>query len=183
MSKEKTKSHSTPHRQSQGGKDFRKRVQRSKSQADAPAAQPASKPRTGNPSAKPSIMLKAGREKSLQRRHPWIFSGAVECIDGAPASGDTVPVRDACGEFPRMGGLQRRLADHRARMVVARKRCHRQSVLPQPHRQCAGRTPRPRSAPLARKRERGWGRGRSPHPRRIGRTARPHRGPSTATCW
>jgi len=99
MSKEKSRSHSTPHRQSQGGKDFRKRVQRSKSQTDAPAVQPASRPRAGNPSAKPGIMLKAGREKSLQRRHPWIFSGAVECIDGAPASGDTLPVRDAAGNF------------------------------------------------------------------------------------
>ncbi len=35
----------------------------------------------------------------MQRRHPWIFSGAVECIDGAPASGDTLPVRDAAGNF------------------------------------------------------------------------------------
>jgi 23S rRNA (cytosine1962-C5)-methyltransferase len=98
MTTPKSRSHSTPHRQSQGGKDFRKRVQRGQSQTDAPA-KPASEPRTGNPSAKPGIMLKAGREKSLQRRHPWIFSGAVECIDGAPASGDTLPVRDAAGNF------------------------------------------------------------------------------------
>jgi len=94
----KDRSPSTPHRQSQGGKDYRKRVQRSK-EAGAPAPQPASKPRTGNPSAKPAIILKTEREKSLQRRHPWIFSGAVECIDGAPASGDTVAVRDAAGSF------------------------------------------------------------------------------------
>ncbi len=44
-------------------------------------------------------MLKAEREKSLLRRHPWIFSGAIECIDGAPASGDTLPVRDSAGNF------------------------------------------------------------------------------------
>jgi len=60
---------------------------------------PQSAPRIGAASANPGIILKAGREKSLQRRHPWIFSGAVECIDGAPASGDTVPVRDAVGNF------------------------------------------------------------------------------------
>ncbi len=46
-----------------------------------------------------AVILKAGREKSLLRRHPWIFSGAVERVDGAPASGDTLPVRSAQGEF------------------------------------------------------------------------------------
>ena len=34
--------------------------------------------------------LKPGREKSLLRRHPWVFSGAIDELDGAPASGDTV---------------------------------------------------------------------------------------------
>ncbi len=99
MTSQKPKSHSTPHRQSQGGKDFRKRVQRDKQRDDKPVAQPASKPLSGNPSAKAAIMLREGREKSLQRRHPWIFSGAIECVDGTPASGDTLPVRDAAGNF------------------------------------------------------------------------------------
>ncbi|OHC81453.1 MAG: 23S rRNA methyltransferase [Sideroxydans sp. GWF2_59_14] len=45
------------------------------------------------------MILKAEREKSLQRRHPWIFSGAVDCIDGKPASGDTVAVHDVAGNF------------------------------------------------------------------------------------
>lgn len=97
MNSPKPKSHSTPHRQSQGGKDFRKRVQRNKQHAEPPV--PQSAPRHGDASARPGITLKEGREKSLQRRHPWIFSGAVECIDGAPASGDTLPVRDAQGNF------------------------------------------------------------------------------------
>ena len=44
------------------------------------------------------IVLKRGREKSLKRRHPWIFSGAVERVDGQPASGDTVEVRSADGK-------------------------------------------------------------------------------------
>lgn len=96
MTNPKPKSHSTPHRQSQGGKDFRNRVKHHKQQSDEPVVVH-SAPRIGTASAQPGIMLKAGREKSLQRRHPWIFSGAVECIDGAPASGDTVPVRDAAG--------------------------------------------------------------------------------------
>ncbi len=45
------------------------------------------------------ILLKPGREKSLQRRHPWVFSGAVERIEGHPASGDTVEIRSSQGGF------------------------------------------------------------------------------------
>ncbi len=41
------------------------------------------------------LVLRKGREKSLKRRHPWIFSGAVEKASGKP--GDTVEVRDAAG--------------------------------------------------------------------------------------
>ena len=44
------------------------------------------------------IQLKRGREKSLKRRHPWIFSGAVEKVSGKPQSGDTVELRSASGE-------------------------------------------------------------------------------------
>jgi 23S rRNA (cytosine1962-C5)-methyltransferase len=40
-----------------------------------------------------SLHLKAGRERSLKRRHPWIFSGAVAKLDGEPASGETVLVK------------------------------------------------------------------------------------------
>ncbi|MDH4190598.1 MAG: 23S rRNA (cytosine(1962)-C(5))-methyltransferase RlmI, partial [Betaproteobacteria bacterium] len=47
---------------------------------------------------KASIILKAGRDKSLRRRHPWIFSGAVERVQGDPQSGDTVEVRSAEGK-------------------------------------------------------------------------------------
>ena len=47
----------------------------------------------------PSIILKPGREKSLLRCHPWIFSGAVARLDGEPASGATVDLLDANGQF------------------------------------------------------------------------------------
>ncbi|MGB5080182.1 MAG: class I SAM-dependent methyltransferase [Burkholderiales bacterium] len=50
-------------------------------------------------SGTPVLTLKAGRERSLHRRHPWLFSGAVGRIHGAPQSGDTVEVRDAQGRF------------------------------------------------------------------------------------
>ncbi len=45
----------------------------------------------------PAVILKPGREKSLQRRHPWIFSGAIEKVEGDPRSGETVEVRSAGG--------------------------------------------------------------------------------------
>lgn len=46
-----------------------------------------------------SLILNPGREKSLQHRHPWIFTGAVERIKGEPQSGETVAVRDSHGAF------------------------------------------------------------------------------------
>jgi 23S rRNA (cytosine1962-C5)-methyltransferase len=45
------------------------------------------------------IVLKAGKEKSLLRKHPWIFSGAIQRVEGAPDSGDTVQLRAADGRF------------------------------------------------------------------------------------
>jgi 23S rRNA (cytosine1962-C5)-methyltransferase len=45
-----------------------------------------------------TLTLKAGRDKSVKRRHPWIFSGAVERVTGDPQSGDTVEVRSADGK-------------------------------------------------------------------------------------
>ena len=44
------------------------------------------------------LVLKPGREKSLRRRHPWIFSGAVARVEGDPAIGDTVEVCSSAGE-------------------------------------------------------------------------------------
>ena len=44
-----------------------------------------------------AILLKPGREKSVLRRHPWIFSGAVAQTEGKPQAGETVLVRAADG--------------------------------------------------------------------------------------
>ncbi len=44
-------------------------------------------------------ILKAGREKSVLRRHPWIFSGAIERVTGQPQNGDTVAVQASQGTF------------------------------------------------------------------------------------
>lgn len=43
------------------------------------------------------LILKPGREKSLKRRHPWVFAGAVARVEGNPESGDTVELRAADG--------------------------------------------------------------------------------------
>jgi 23S rRNA (cytosine1962-C5)-methyltransferase len=48
------------------------------------------------------LILKPGREKSLKRRHPWIFSGAVGRVQGSLSAGDTVEVQSATGEFLAM---------------------------------------------------------------------------------
>jgi len=45
------------------------------------------------------IVLKAGKEKSLVRRHPWIFSGAIQRVEGTPDNGDTVQVNAVDGRF------------------------------------------------------------------------------------
>jgi 23S rRNA (cytosine1962-C5)-methyltransferase len=50
-----------------------------------------------NPEAR--LVLKPGREKSLRHRHPWIFSGAVDRVEGEPAMGDTVTVVARDGAF------------------------------------------------------------------------------------
>ena len=47
----------------------------------------------------PRVTLKAGRDKSLRLRHPWIFSGAIERVAGTPAPGTSVAVHSAEGEF------------------------------------------------------------------------------------
>src|SRR5262245_36963594 len=39
-----------------------------------------------------TLVLKPGRERSLLRRHPWIFSGAVHELKGSAESGETVRV-------------------------------------------------------------------------------------------
>jgi 23S rRNA (cytosine1962-C5)-methyltransferase len=47
----------------------------------------------------PTLHLKPGKEKSLLRRHPWIYANAIDRASGGPASGDTVRVLGADGRF------------------------------------------------------------------------------------
>ncbi len=47
----------------------------------------------------PVAVLKPGREKSLLKRHPWVFSGAIAQYRGDPGIGDTIRVEDRFGKF------------------------------------------------------------------------------------
>ncbi len=49
--------------------------------------------------AAPALLLRPGKEKSLLRRHPWVYDTAVARVAGAPARGETVAVRSADGRF------------------------------------------------------------------------------------
>jgi len=46
-----------------------------------------------------AIYLEKGREKSLRRKHPWIFSRGIKRVEGDPVSGETVDVFAANGEW------------------------------------------------------------------------------------
>ena len=52
------------------------------------------------------IILKKGREDSLRRFHPWVFSGAIADIHGKPAEGDVVAVHASDGTFMAYGHYQ-----------------------------------------------------------------------------
>jgi len=52
------------------------------------------------------VILRKGREDSLRRFHPWVFSGAVNEIQGSPAEGDLVSVHSIDGSFLAIGHYQ-----------------------------------------------------------------------------
>lgn len=52
------------------------------------------------------VILRKGREESLRRFHPWVFSGAIAEIQGEPAEGDIVGVYACDGSFLAAGHYQ-----------------------------------------------------------------------------
>ena len=50
-----------------------------------------------------TVRLRTGKAKPFWYRHPWVFAGAVQRIDGDPADGDVVDVRDESGRFVASG--------------------------------------------------------------------------------
>jgi 23S rRNA (cytosine1962-C5)-methyltransferase len=52
------------------------------------------------------IVLKSGKEQSIRRFHPWVFSGAIKKIYGNPVEGDLVDVFDNKDTFLAVGHYQ-----------------------------------------------------------------------------
>ena len=50
-----------------------------------------------------TVILKPKKEESLQRFHSWVFSGAIQNIEGKPAEGDLVEVLDNKRNFLAIG--------------------------------------------------------------------------------
>lgn len=49
------------------------------------------------------LLLKRGREKPVLNRHPWVYSGAVQQVAGAPQPGDLVEIADSTGDYLATG--------------------------------------------------------------------------------
>ena len=52
------------------------------------------------------IVLKRGKEESLLRFHPWVFSGAIQHADDGISEGDIVRVVTGQGDFIAIGHYQ-----------------------------------------------------------------------------
>ena len=50
------------------------------------------------------VYLKTKREHSVLRKHPWVFSGAIERVEGNAAPGDIVSVHSSSGQLLGFGG-------------------------------------------------------------------------------
>src|SRR6266850_1086966 len=53
-----------------------------------------------------TVILKKGKEGSVKRFHPWLFSGAIQSIQGDPENGDWVGVTDAANRVQGYGHYQ-----------------------------------------------------------------------------
>ena len=53
-----------------------------------------------------SVQLKSGKEESLKRFHPWVFSGAIARINGNPEEGEVVEIYTSQREFIAKGHWQ-----------------------------------------------------------------------------
>lgn len=53
-----------------------------------------------------SVYLKKGKDESLRRRHPWVFSGALSNVDDGVKEGDIVKVISSDGETLGVGHFQ-----------------------------------------------------------------------------
>ncbi len=93
------------------------------------------------------LILKAGKEKSLIRRHPWVYATAVAKLQGNALPGDTVQVRSASGQWLACAAyspssqlrarawtfnsderIDREFFTHKMRAAIAARRALRQST-------------------------------------------------------
>ncbi len=51
----------------------------------------------------PKIIIKPGKERSLQNFHPWLFSGAIQSVQGKPEEGDIVEVYSSKNNYLATG--------------------------------------------------------------------------------
>ncbi len=52
------------------------------------------------------VFLKKGKDESVKRFHPWIFSGAIFKMDGNPEEGDLVEIYNSDGDYVGCGHYQ-----------------------------------------------------------------------------
>jgi 23S rRNA (cytosine1962-C5)-methyltransferase len=52
------------------------------------------------------VIIKPGKEQSVRRYHPWIFSGAIHRLEGNPQEGDVVKIYSGKNEFLAIGHFQ-----------------------------------------------------------------------------
>ena len=65
----------------------------------------------------PKIFLKPGREITLRKGHPWIFSGALATVEGEPEAGDIVLAVTHSGE-PLAHGFFNHSSDNAFRLLT-----------------------------------------------------------------
>ena len=79
-----------------------------------------------------AIRLRAGKERSLQRRHPWVFDGSID--KGKADPGETVRVEDAAGRFLAWGAYSAESPIRVRAWSFDRGRAHRPRLLRAPRR-------------------------------------------------
>jgi 23S rRNA (cytosine1962-C5)-methyltransferase len=57
---------------------------------------------------KSRVILKSGRDRSVRQKHPWVFSGAIQRVEGDVPDGEIVDVCNARGEWLARGSLNRK---------------------------------------------------------------------------
>ncbi len=52
------------------------------------------------------LVIAQGKESAILRRHPWVFSGAVQSVEGVPEDGDLVDIYSSSGQWLATGHYQ-----------------------------------------------------------------------------